>query len=89
MSVSQPPPPFLPRLTPLRAESHDTGQTPHTSLCFCYDIVTAVAGGGCHGNLEMIGSAVHWQEARWGRGMERRGLGAMCNAGEEGSTGWV
>lgn len=51
--------------------------------------MTAVAGGGCHGNLEMIGSAVHWQEARWGRGMEReRGLGAMF-AGEEGSTGWV
>lgn len=88
MSVSQPPPPpFVPRLTPLRAESHDTGQTPHTSLCFCYDIVTAVAGGGCHGNLEMIGSAVHWQEARWGRGMREEGWVQCAMLGRRGQLG--
>lgn len=67
-----PPPFFLPLSLLSNAESHDSANPlplpPHI-LRYCYDIVTAVAGGGCYGNRVMIGGAVCCQEACWGSWM--------------------
>lgn len=71
LCVRFPPPPKTPppsRCSPtLRATTRPTPPPPlppHV-LRYCYDIVTAVAGGGCHGNRVMIGGAVRCQEACW------------------------
>lgn len=58
---------FLPLSLLSNAKSHDSANPlpPHI-LRYRYDIVTAVAGGGSHGNRVMIGGAVRCQEACWG-----------------------
>lgn len=58
---SSSPPPL-----PLFSNSADPLPRPPHIIRYCYDIVTAVAGGRCHGNRVMIGGAVRSQEARWG-----------------------
>lgn len=64
------------------AESHDSANPlplpPHI-LRYCYDIMMAVAGGGCHGNRVMIGGAVRCQEACWGSWMG--GWGGVTRVG--------